>query len=91
MSVGGFAIKKYGLGGREEGGGELPEAQVVLAGEVVVQLDAVLEGLYGGVGEAQRRVVPPAQVGGAIAGGRGSRHDGRLSRLVWSAGWLVCV
>lgn len=46
----------------------IPQIQIVVAGQVVVQLDAVLECLHGGVGEAQRRVVLLAEVGGLIGG-----------------------
>lgn len=50
--------------GREEPKGhDVPQAQVVVAGEVVVQLDAVLEGLHRGVGEAHGRVILLAEVG----------------------------
>lgn len=46
----------------------IPQVQIVVAGQVVVQLDAVLERLHGGVGEAQRRVVLLAEIGGLIGG-----------------------
>jgi hypothetical protein len=62
----------------------IPQVQVVVAGEIVVQLDAVLEGLHCCVGEAQRRVILFAEVGGLIASGLGvvgSRHDGDLDVL----------
>jgi hypothetical protein len=45
-----------------------PQVQVVVAGQVVVQLDAVLEGLHGGVSETQRRVILLAKVSGLVAG-----------------------
>lgn len=46
-----------------------------------MQLDAVFEGLHGGVGEAQGSVVLRAEVGGIIVGGGGGlrrRHVGAL-------------
>lgn len=48
-------------------GGDSPEVQVVVAGEVVVKLDAVFEGLHGGVGEADGGVILLAEVRGFVA------------------------
>lgn len=57
--------------------GSIPQVQIVVAGQVIVQLDAVLEGLHRAVGEAQRGVILLAEVGVSIGGsihGGGSRH-----------------
>jgi hypothetical protein len=60
------------------GGGCVPQIQVVVAGEVIVQFDAVLEGLHGGMGEAQRCVILLAEVRCLVAGGVGrvGAYDG---------------
>ena len=49
------------------GGRDSPEVQVVVAGEVIVKFDAVLEGLHGGVGESHGRVILLAEVGGCVS------------------------
>lgn len=48
-----------------------PELQVVVRGQVVVQLNAVLESLHRGMCEAHGSVVFLAEVGGIIGGGIG--------------------
>lgn len=52
-----------------------PQTQVIVTGQVIVELDPVFESLHGGVGETERSVILLAQVGGLVVSCCG-RHVG---------------